>query len=209
LAIILELNWQFDLRIVFVRTIGLLLQRCDEVLFDRLCAFCRERLGLLLADRGVRYDVSNAVLEVSWANPADALQRCRALTQFRSRGEFEKLILGQKRVANILKGVDLPGDASTHRRVNEKLLQEQAEIALYGSARDLEPELEDAISRQDYAAAFDRLLALRTVIDAFFDRVLVMCPDHELSTNRLVLLAYVKSLFLRVADLSQIVVDDL
>jgi glycyl-tRNA synthetase beta chain len=212
LLIVLELGSRFDLRALLGRTLELLGDNppisLPEIrglslakLLDQLCAFVRERLSLLLAEQGVKYDVANAVLEVAWQDPADARKRCQALAQFRSTEEFEKLIIGQKRVVNILKGID------ARLAVNEKMLQDKAEEALFDAARALDPKLAEAIRGQDYARAFELLLSLRAVTDTFFDDVMVMCDDLDLSANRLALLAYVKSLFRRVADLSQIVVE--
>ncbi len=201
LLIVLELGSRFDLRALLGRTLELLAKPYDAKLLDQLCAFVRERLSLLLAEQGVKYDIANAVLEVAWQDPADARKRCQALAQFRSTEEFEKLIIGQKRVVNILKGVD------ARLAVDEKMLQDKAEEALFDAARALDPKLAEAIVAQDYARAFELLLSLRAVTDTFFDDVMVMCDDQELSANRLALLAYVKSLFRRVADLSQIVVE--
>lgn len=201
LLIVLELGSRFDLRALLGRALELLAKPYDAKLLDQLCAFVRERLSLLLAEQGVKYDIANAVLEVAWQDPVDARKRCQALAQFRSTEEFEKLIIGQKRVVNILKGVD------ARLAVDEKMLQDKAEEALFDAARALDPKLAEAIRGQDYARAFELLLSLRAVTDTFFDDVMVMCDDQELSANRLALLAYVKSLFRRVADLSQIVVE--
>jgi glycyl-tRNA synthetase beta chain len=216
LLMVLELERRFDLRAMLrvgLELLGNVESRkveksrsqesadAEAKLFDQLAAFVRERLNLLFAEQGVKYDIANAVLEVAWFDPADARKRCAALAQFRSTEEFEKLIIGQKRVANILKGVD------ARLTVDEKLLQEKAEAALLDAARALDPKLAAALTGQDYARAFELLLSLRAVIDTFFDDVMVMCDDQELSANRLALLASVKSLFLRVADLSQIVVE--
>jgi len=211
LLTVLELGRRFDLRALLGKALELLAQnmgqgswvrgQAPEELFSQICAFVRERLNLLLAEQGVKYDIANAALETAWFDPADARRRCLALAEFRQKAEFEKLIIGQKRVANILKGVD------ARLRVYEKLLQEKAEEALFDAARALDPKLAAAIAGHDYARAFELLLSLRAVIDTFFDDVMVMCDDQELSANRLALLSYVKSLFLRVADLSQIVVE--
>jgi glycyl-tRNA synthetase beta chain len=47
-----------------------------------------------------------------------------------------------------------------------------------------------------------RLAALRTPVDAFFDHVMVMDDDPVVRQNRLALLARLKGLFDRIADLS-------
>jgi glycyl-tRNA synthetase beta chain len=41
-------------------------------------------------------------------------------------------------------------------------------------------------------------------VDAFFDSVMVMAEDDAVRANRLALLARVRELFLRVADLSRL-----
>jgi len=201
LLMVLELERRFDLRALLRAALELLARPYDAKLFGQLSAFVRERLNLLLAEQGVKYDIANAVLEAAWFDPDDARRRCQALAEYREREEFDKLVIGQKRVANILKGID------ARLAVDDKLLREKAEDALFEAARALDPKLAEAIAGQDYARAFELLLALRAVIDTFFDDVMVMCDDQELSANRLALLAHVKSLFLRVADLSQIVVE--
>jgi glycyl-tRNA synthetase beta chain len=48
---------------------------------------------------------------------------------------------------------------------------------------------------------------LRGVIDAFFDKVLVMADDPAVRANRIALLGTVRELFLKFADLSRIVIE--
>lgn len=43
---------------------------------------------------------------------------------------------------------------------------------------------------------------MKTIIDQFFDEVLVMADDVALRDNRLALLGRLRSLFLQVADIS-------
>jgi glycyl-tRNA synthetase beta chain len=104
-------------------------------------------------------------------------------------------------VANILKGqaVDgLPG---------EPLLTEPTEKQLWQESRKVEPDLDRCLAAHDYRHAFELLLSLRPTIDKFFDDVLVMAKEEDLRANRLRLLAYVRSLFGRLADLSKIVIE--
>jgi glycyl-tRNA synthetase beta chain len=211
LAMLLETNWPLDLQNLLSKTLSLLPgagnpapssgANSSHATLDQLCQFFRERLRLLLEDRGVKYDTANAALATSWSRPADALARCNALARFREKPEFEDLVQGQKRVANILR------KASPGAQVNVALLNEPAEQKLHQAAQALLPALQQSLAAQDYAAAMEQLLSLRTDIDRFFDDVMVMCEDHALSANRLALLAYVKGLFLSVADLSQIVIE--
>jgi glycyl-tRNA synthetase beta chain len=168
----------------------------------------RERLNALLADQGTPYDVASAVMETSWQEPAQAILRATALTAYRARPEFEKLIIGQKRVANILKG--LPRLSAEENRgctePQDALLTEPTEKLLWREARTVEPDLDRCLAAHDYSRAFELLLSLRPTIDRFFDDVLVMAEDKEQRANRLSLLNCVRNLFGKVADLSRIVI---
>jgi glycyl-tRNA synthetase beta chain len=167
----------------------------------KLPDFFRERLAALLAERGISYDLANAALESFWPLPGQAMARAQALAAFRDQPEFERLIVGQKRVANILRG-------QKHGGVPDpQLLIEPTEKQLWEESRKVEPELTRALSAADYARAFELLLGLRLTIDKFFDDVMVMAKDERLRANRLRLLGYVRSLFGKVADLSKVVLE--
>jgi glycyl-tRNA synthetase beta chain len=167
----------------------------------KLPDFFRERLAALLAERGIRYDAVNAVMEDFWPTPTQAMARARALLAFRDRPGFEQLVVGARRVANILRGQEIGG------LPQPEALTEPAERFLWQEAQSLEPRLHKALATSAYGQAFELLLGLRATIDRFFDEVLVMAEDESLRANRLRLLAYVRSLFRRVADLSRIVLD--
>lgn len=173
----------------------------DKSAFTHILDFFRERLSTFLADANIRYDIADAVLAVHWQTPTAALACAEALTQFRMRPEFERLIIGQKRVANILKGMQPAGSPE------ERLFRESAETALWLQARQIQPEVDRLVAAHSYSATFDLLLGLRPAIDRFFDDVLVMTDDPVIRENRLRLLQYIRSLFLKVADLSQIVIE--
>jgi glycyl-tRNA synthetase beta chain len=165
----------------------------------------RERLNALLAEQGIRYDIAAAVMETSWQQPAQALVRANALAAFRDEPEFGKLVVGQKRVANILKG---QRGLSPHGDCPQNLLLvEPTEKQLWDEARTVEPDLDRCLAAHDYQRAFKLLIGLRPTIDKFFEDVLVMAKDENVRSNRLRLLAYVRSLFSRVADFSKIVIE--
>jgi glycyl-tRNA synthetase beta chain len=63
-------------------------------------------------------------------------------------------------------------------------------------------EVERALVRRDYSEALARLATLRPAVDGFFDNVMVNAEDLVLRRNRLALLARLRQLFARIADLS-------
>jgi len=178
-----------------------LLGSSDCKVQDMVLELFRERLSAILAEEGIRYDVANAVLATVWHTPSEARARAQALVEFRDQPEFARLIVGQKRVANILRGQEVSG------LPDQALFQEEAERVLWDEAQKIASELKDKLQRADYRSALELLLSLRPAIDRLFDDVLVMCEDESLRMNRLRLLSYVRSLFAQVADLSQIVLE--
>jgi len=200
LAIVLEHKLDLDLEELLGHALGLFPAPNPDYA-AKLAPFLAERLEALLADKGIPYDISDAVMETTWHHPARALAAATALRELRSRPEFEKLVIGQKRVANILKGLDVTGSP------DPTLFEQPAERELWTGAQKVEPGIAAAMAKFDFAPALELLLTLRPQIDRFFDDVLVMAEDEKLKTNRLRLLLYVRSLFRRVADLSRIVIE--
>jgi glycyl-tRNA synthetase beta chain len=119
----------------------------------------------------------------------------------RGKAEFTKLVIGQKRVRNILKNVKGLGKVST------ELLKRSAEKKLYKKGMETDGQLNALFEARDYQKVLDLLLAMRPNIDKFFDDVLVMCEDEKLKKNRLALVSLINRIFLRFGDLSKIVIE--
>jgi glycyl-tRNA synthetase beta chain len=163
--------------------------------------FINERSTRFLLDKKYRYDEINAVIAHWEGDIVDARMRCAALKQMRGKTEFTKLVIGQKRVRNILKGQKKTSD------VKDELLKKPAEKALYQKGHAIAGKLETMIEQKKYSEALKLLFEIRTDIDKFFDDVMVMCDDMPLRNNRLALVSYINDLFLKYADLSQIVIE--
>ena len=84
------------------------------------------------------------------------------------------------------------------------MLKETAERALYEQMLTLADEVDDLFNAGSYTPALSKLATLRTVVDQFFDEVMVMDEDEALRANRLALLSHLGEMFLRTADLSQL-----
>lgn len=168
-----------------------------EILFE----FFTERCNRYLQDKKYRYDEINAVLTHWKGDVVDACMRCAALKKMRGKTEFTKLVIGQKRVRNILKGQKKTSD------VKDELLKKTAEKTLYQKGYAIAGKLETMVEQKNYSEALKLLLEMRTYIDKFFDDVMVMCEDMLLRNNRLALVSYVNNLFLKYADLSQVVIE--
>ncbi len=162
--------------------------------------FLRRRVRFILQERGASYDVLNAIFAVGADRVFEAAQRASALEEIRREPDFEALAVAFKRIRNILtkESEGLP-------EVRREVLSEKAEIELHEQYLELRPRVESWVQAHDFAGALRALAGLRGAVDEFFDRVMVLTEDREVRLNRLRLLQDLSQMFLRIADISEIV----
>ncbi|MCZ6878261.1 MAG: glycine--tRNA ligase subunit beta [Acidobacteria bacterium] len=171
---------------------------CEAVL-----DFLRRRVRFIFKEKGISYDVLNAVLAVEIHGVYDAYQRAESLSGIRGEEDFEALAIAFKRTKNIL--ANQPIEVS---EVNTESLIEPEERTLFRAYSEIRPKVDDNLKVGDYVSALRQIAGLRKSVDPFFDKVLVMAEDEKLRRNRLRLLHDISQLFLRIADISEIVKED-
>ena len=159
-----------------------------------------DRLNAYYQDKGIRPDVLDAVLSIKPTRPMDIDQRLNAVAQFKTLDAAESLAAANKRIGNILKKIE--GTLPTS--IDESLLQEDAEKALFAELNKCSDSVESAIKQADYNKALNELAGLRDSVDGFFDNVMVMTDDRKLKDNRIALLNKLHGLFMQVADISRL-----
>ncbi|MCB5247730.1 MAG: glycine--tRNA ligase subunit beta [Candidatus Cloacimonetes bacterium] len=202
--IIVERGWNFDFSSLIDFALKLERQQAELAprAWEDVQAFFRQRVEWLLRQLGLDYDVIDSLMHLALGDLPDLKLRGLALQSFRTREDFLRLVIGFKRVANIMeKEQDIPV-------LNPSLLVEEEEKALHASLQDLRGDLSAALAQGDHPRAIASLVAYGSSIDSFFDAVLVNCEDPALRGNRHALMQAVKSEFLRVADISRIVIDN-
>ncbi len=167
-----------------------------------LLRFFEGRLRFLFEEMSLAYDCVNAALAVGFDDPVDALERVRALQEMRQEPDFLALASSFKRVMNILAQSGSPPGSP-----NVALMSDNAEIGLWGKYREILPGVEAAGKSRQYLEALRLMASLRGDVDDFFEQVLVMSENRAVRENRLSLLGELSRLFLRVADISQIVLE--
>jgi glycyl-tRNA synthetase beta chain len=160
--------------------------------------FIYERIAGYLRDQGYGAQEADAVIAVRppWG---EIPRRLAAVRAFAALPEAPALAAANKRIGNILKKGD---KADAH--VNEALLQEPAEHALFTAMNGVAPKAKTQFDAGDYTSSLQTLAALRAPVDAFFDGVMVNAEQADLRLNRLGLLATLHQAMNRVADLSRL-----
>ncbi|WP_199611918.1 glycine--tRNA ligase subunit beta [Flocculibacter collagenilyticus] len=149
-------------------------------------------------DEGISVDVIQAVLARRPTKPLDFDKRVKAVEFFRSLAASDSLAAANKRVGNILAKFD--GEVPSS--IDNTLLVEPAEKTLAENVIAKSAALEPVFADKDYQKALAELAELRQVVDDFFDNVMVMADDEAVKLNRLAILAQLRAMFMRVADIS-------
>ncbi len=194
--LILEKGLRFDL-FALVEEVGDLYPGTEPV--EKVQAFLWDRLRSALEERAIPYDVVDAVMAKEDGDFLGVWERAQALSAWVHRPELSALALAFSRVHNITKGQEASG-------FDPALFAEDAEQELWHAYQRVKPLVEAALAAHRYGAALEELLTLKPSIDRYFDEVLVMCEDGRVRANRLGFLRELSALFLRLADLSRLVV---
>ncbi len=143
-------------------------------------------------------EMFDAVLANRPGSPLDFDTRLRALHSFLNLSDAQALAAANKRINNLLKKAEttLSNEVSTDKFV------EAAERTLYEQLLSAEQATAPLFAASNYQDALTRLAMLRPAVDQFFDSVMVMADDPAVRNNRLALLSRLRSVFLKVADLS-------
>jgi glycyl-tRNA synthetase beta chain len=170
---------------------------------EQVAAFLQERLHFFLKDvRGFAYDVVNAVLAAGADDVRDAIARAEALTVARESADFAAISAAFKRIKNILRQAEEKGFA-IQPAFGTTLAPEAQQLA--AAAAVLAPEVARLRQERSYNEALVRIATLRPVVDAFFDKVMVLDPDEKIRGAHLALIDEVLRGFSGIADFSEIV----
>ena len=158
--------------------------------------FMQARLAVLLQNDYAQ-DTVSAVLAQHPDRLDDLADKLQAVESFKKLPEAAALAAANKRVQNLLKKAD-----AALGTVQENLLQQDEERALFAAAQTLAPKVQAAVAKRDFQAALTALAAIKPQVDAFFDGVMVMADDAAVKQNRLNLLNLLVGLMNAVADIA-------
>jgi glycyl-tRNA synthetase beta chain len=146
--------------------------------------------------------VVNAVLAADADDVRDAIARAEALTVARKSADFEAVSAAFKRINNILRQAAEKGFAVGSPDAVKLAPEAQT---LKDAAAALAPEVAKLRQERAYGEALAKIATLRPVVDAFFDKVMVLDPDAQVRGAHLGLIEGVLKGFSGVADFSEIV----
>ncbi|TDL79800.1 glycine--tRNA ligase subunit beta [Palleronia sediminis] len=170
-----------------------------------LLAFFHDRLKVHLRDEGIRHDVIDACLAMTNADDLTLLvKRARAVQGFLDSDAGGDLVQLYRRANNILTQAEEADGVEYSFGADVKHAETDEERALFAALATERPRIEAALGAEDFGAAMAALARLRDPIDAFFEAVQINTDAQITRRNRLNLLADIRNLCVRAADLSRI-----
>lgn len=174
-----------------------------ETIAKEIYDFFAARMENILVQEGYAKNVVSSVIAVSIDNVPNIRKRCRALDALARQPHFEPLAEAFKRVENIIRKSGETQDSS-RASVEENLMTEKAETALYKAYTDTFSRVETHMENNRFDSALMEIAKMKPRVDAFFDEVMVMDEDPAKRQNRLLLLQKISGLFRNIADFSRI-----
>jgi glycyl-tRNA synthetase beta chain len=200
LRIIIENQLDLDLQYLLEKAGDQLELRINRADAAEAFEFIKGRYRAIYQEQGIATPVILSVLAIDDAcrKPLDFDRRVKAVAAFQPREEAQALAAANKRVSNILAKLD----QAPPEEIDGALLEDEAEQTLTNLVVASYEQSEPLLEKGDYQGVLEMLAELREPVDAFFDTVMVMADDQAVRNNRLALLAFLRDLFLNVADIS-------
>lgn len=197
-----------------------------EELFWQLQSFFNGRLRSLLVDeRGIDYDLVNAVLGELAPNEAegedpeysdralqdirDVLARASFLQKIRNNGTLAQIYETVNRSTRLAKQGELDKNTLDPKTViDTNCFEKNSESEFYEALVNMLPKTEAAREQENYQQLVDAIAEIVPIVSNFFDgedSVLVMAEDPQIRRNRLNLLGLVRNHARVLADFSAIV----
>ena len=164
-----------------------------------LQAFIYERARGYFREQGYTANEVEAVLCLSPARLDLIRRQLEAVRAFAALPEAESLAAANKRIGNILKQA-----GTVPAGFDLALMSLPDEKTLASTFGRLEPDVNRAFGALDYTGALRALASLKSPVDAFFDKVMVMDNDPRVRANRIGFLGRLHGTMNRIADLSKL-----
>lgn len=168
----------------------------DKVIPDAL-SFIAARLKGSMLEKGVRYDVADAVL-AGFEDVLDAFERAAAVTGALKKDWFKGIVMTADRLHRL-------GVNATRSNVVEHDFAANEEKNIYQLYLKVNEQVTAAAHAGDYASSMMALAQMTAPVDDLFVKVMIMDKDERLKANRLALLKTLERMYLEVADFSKIV----
>ncbi len=161
------------------------------------------RMRSYFSDRGYTANEVEAVMSRNPVEISPIPKQLEAVRAFAAIPEASSLAAANKRIANILRQAESKGEALLCN-ADLSALRDPIEIALFEALQIAIQTANPLFEARDFSGYLKTFASLKSPVDLFFDKVMVMVEDKKLRENRLALLMDMQTAMNRFADLSKL-----
>jgi glycyl-tRNA synthetase beta chain len=199
---LLKHKWPLSLESLLKEGIDIVLtdgigQKDGQEIYSAVLDFFKQRIEHILEEKGVRYDIIDALLDVSIDSVADVEAKAKVLMEQVNQPSFKETVESLSRVLNITK------KANKDKEIRPELFQNESEKEIYESYVRLKKDWKQDISAKE---RFQLLESLRPVIKRYFDETMVMTDDEDIRNNRLAQMKELSNYILEFANMNLLVI---
>lgn len=196
LNILIDSGWDVSLVPLVNKTAELLNVPTEQraKLVEQVGLFFVQRLKNIYFDRQWPHSIVDLLLSREDMTVVSNEELAKAIMEHRI-DENEEVLQAYTRMYNLVKSI-------TYSKVDESLLQDDAEKHLYNEATNLFKQSQDAYMAGDYQKVVSLPELLVPAINNFFEAVMVMDKDEKIKNNRLQLVRLAYELIAVMGDVS-------
>lgn len=168
-----------------------------EELYQNIISFFTLRIKHILQEKGIRYDLIDAVLGSKLASIASLVRKAQVLEAHKEDEGFKEGIEALSRVINISSKTAAIGE------IEQTLFENEEELALYSDYLAVKEKL---VATQNEEEAFQLLFSLKQGITNYFDHTMVMAKEEKVKENRLNQMSKLADLITQFANVNEILV---
>lgn len=195
-------NWNVDLEEIIEKALQLIaeagiVKNSADKIEEELLAFFNLRIKHLLQERGIRYDVIDAVIGNKVGVIASLVRKADVLQSRLEEEGFKESMEALSRVLNI------SSKAEYERDIDARLFENDAELKLYNTYEQVCERITKTIQEDEY---YRLLVSMKESINDYFEHTMVMASDEKLRQNRLSLMLKLSQLIKGFANFNEIIV---
>ncbi|HEY4550261.1 MAG TPA: glycine--tRNA ligase subunit beta [Bacillus sp. (in: firmicutes)] len=168
-----------------------------ETLSQELIAFFKLRIKHLLQEKGIRYDLIDAVLGNEVGIISTLVNKAVVLEGKKNTDDFKENIEALSRILNIASKSKENGD------IQEALFENEEEQQLYDKFKAVSGLLNESVTEEYY---FELLVSMKPEINQYFDHTMVMAENEAVKQNRLNLMVKISEIIRKFANVNEILV---
>jgi glycyl-tRNA synthetase beta chain len=199
--ILSEQKWNLPLEDIITAALGemkaegILKREQSDAMHD-LEQFFKARIKHLLNEKGIRYDLIDALLENEIGNIAILVERASVLEMKKQEDSFKEDLEALSRVMNIAVKCEDKAD------VSKSLFENEYETKLYEKYCAVFNDYQAASTETE---RYQLLITLKKEIEDYFEHTMVMADDEQLRKNRLSLMKDISDLISGFAAMNKII----